>query len=204
MGARKNAYLVTGGVLSHLGATYEDIPIGPKLMWLRYAHEALRAERYHSRVHRYVFEGRVALAAPADLALLQGLQEVFTVKQRGDQITPAIQERVLTPLRAVLTRVFVPSPETQLHMNLTGPAWTQTQLALRVTHVIPSWPMGFHASTADGLHRFIILLLNGAAGFGSQQPTHVRITYIGPQRFDTYGTATDRDEGGYLFGEDTD
>ena len=184
-------------------AAWDDIPIGPKLMCLRYAHEALCADRYRRRVNRYVFEGRVA---PADLALLwQGVQNALTVRQLGRPMYEDLTDSIITPLRALLTRFFMPTPGTHLHMNLTGPAWTQ--LAWRVTHLIGEGyedvrddyirRVGFHARSVNGLHELRIML--AWRPLTQPPPTHVHIRYVGPQHFYTFGTAADADE--YMFCE---
>jgi hypothetical protein len=210
-----NAYLVS----TASGSRFEDIPFDNQLMVWRHVHEQMLVDRYRARVLAYSFEGRGACISADRDGLWQGVLDALTavdqqrinlrdVTYELDPQLPHVLRRIETHLRAVLDRVFVPTPDTPLDMNLTGPAWTQ--MAFHVERMIPEDyelthdeqnvtsqinRIGFWASSADNLHQ-VRLILGWRLGTSIQAspPQSIHIRYIGPQRFGTFH----RDDGNLL------
>ena len=177
--------LVTAG-------SWDALAFDNKLMALRYAHEEMRAERYRARVMDYLFVGHIVQDDQYDL--WQGVQFLLWGSlNHGEKwrSTRLWQSHLATLLRAVLSRLFVPLNDSDVEMNLTGPAWTQ--IAFHIYELIHDdrivaraghrsfRRIGFRARSADGLHRIRLALVWEPHNVPGPQTAYVQ--YVGPQRF---------------------
>ena len=171
---------------------WDDLPFDIKMKALIYAHEEMRVERYRARVMDYLFVGHIAGGNNDDLWLgTQLLLWNSLTNREHRRSTRWWRVTLATRLRAVLSSFFVPLDDSDVEMNLTGPAWTQIAFDIyELIHddriVAPAGHrsfrrIGFRARSADGLHRIRLALVwepDNAPG-----PETAYIQYVGPQRF---------------------
>jgi hypothetical protein len=167
--------------------SWDEIPFDNQLMIWQNVFEQMRAERYRARVLRFRLTGFIGETEWREL--WQGIEDWLDLEHRAQRQTQArlrqqaVGRRLEARLREVLTALFPCEAADQT--NVTREAWTQ--IVFHIQAVLS--PGGgalpeLRATSADGLHRIRLLLLEMPEG---GPYVGVRMQYYGPQRFRTGG-----------------
>ena len=147
---------------------WDLLPFDNQLMVWRHLGEQERAERYRARVLRFKFKGFVSEDDWRQLS--QGIENWFRLNRTLRLFSlERVRRRLEASLRRLLTSLFQCDEADRL--NVTGEAWTQMAF-----HICVIEPAGggdvaeIRATTADGLHRIRLLLLEMPEGGPERGP----------------------------------
>jgi hypothetical protein len=177
-------YTVPDSLSLTTAGTWDEIPFDNQLMVWQHLGEQERADRYRARVLRFKLKGFVLEDEWRQLS--QGIEEYLMLSRTLRLFSlEGVRRRLEASLRGLLTSLFRCDEADQV--NVTGEVWRQVAFHIRAVYEQAGGDTPeIRATSADGLHRIRLLLLEMPVG-GPYRAVSIR--YYGPQRFNTGGVA---------------